>query len=215
MTDETAGLRIGFVPGVTLTKWRRIWGERFRQPLAVQEVAEADQRRVVVDGAVDMCFARLPIDKSGLHVIPLYEEQPVLWISKDHILAALDEVTADDIAEAGTRVIDDAEPESIDLATYSAAVLRVPMSVARSGSRKDMVYLPVTDAEPTTVGLAWRIDDENPLIEEFIGVVRGRTVNSTRTAQAKGEAPKPAQQARKSRPAAKGGKPAPKRPRRK
>ena len=215
MTDETAGLRIGFVPGVTLTKWRRIWGERFRQPLAVQEVAEADQRRVVVDGAVDMCFARLPIDKSSLHVIPLYEEQPVLWISKDHILAALDEVTADDIAEAGTRVIDDAEPESIDLATYSAAVLRVPMSVARSGSRKDMVYLPVADAEPTTVGLAWRIDDENPLIEEFIGVVRGRTVNSTRTAQAKGEAPKPAQQARKSRPAAKGGKPAPKRPRRK
>lgn len=214
MTDETAGLRIGFVPGVTLTKWRRIWGERFRQPLAVQEVAEADQRRVVVDGAVDMCFARLPIDKSGLHVIPLYEEQPVLWISKDHILAALDEVTADDIAEAGTRVIDDAEPESIDLATYSAAVLRVPMSVARSGSRKDMVYLPVTDAEPTTVGLAWRIDDENPLIEEFIGVVRGRTVNSTRTAQAKGEVPKPAQQARKSRPAAKVGKPAPKRPRR-
>ena len=215
MTDETAGLRIGFVPGVTLTKWRRIWGERFRQPLAVQEVAEADQRRVVVDGAVDMCFARLPIDKSGLHVIPLYEEQPVLWISKDHILAALDEVTADDIAEAGTRVIDDAEPESIDLATYSAAVLRVPMSVARSGSRKDMVYLPVADAEPTTVGLAWRIDDENPLIEEFIGVVRGRTVNSTRTAQAKGEPPRPAQQARKSRPAAKGGKPAPKRPRRK
>lgn len=215
MTDETAGLRIGFVPGVTLTKWRRIWGERFRQPLAVQEVAEADQRRVVVDGAVDMCFARLPIDKSGLHVIPLYEEQPVLWISKDHILAALDEVTADDIAEAGTRVIDDAEPESIDLATYSAAVLRVPMSVARSGSRKDMVYLPVTDAEPTTVGLAWRIDDENPLIEEFIGVVRGRTVNSTRTAQAKGEAPKAAQQARKSRPAAKGGKPSPKRSRRK
>lgn len=214
MTDETAGLRIGFVPGVTLTKWRRIWGERFRQPLAVQEVAEADQRRVVVDGAVDMCFARLPIDKSGLHVIPLYEEQPVLWISKDHILAALDEVTADDIAEAGTRVIDDAEPESIDLATYSAAVLRVPMSVARSGSRKDMVYLPVADAEPTTVGLAWRIDDENPLVEEFIGVVRGRTVNSTRTAQAKGEAPRPAQQARKSRPAAKGGKPAPKRPRR-
>ena len=215
MTDETAGLRIGFVPGVTLTKWRRIWGERFRQPLAVQEVAEADQRRVVVDGAVDMCFARLPIDKSGLHVIPLYEEQPVLWISKDHILAALDEVTADDIAEAGTRVIDDAEPESIDLATYSAAVLRVPMSVARSGSRKDMVYLPVADAEPTTVGLAWRIDDENPLIEEFIGVVRGRTVNSTRTAQAKGEPPRPAQQARKSRPAAKSGKSAPKRPRRK
>lgn len=184
------GLRIGFVPGVTLTKWRRIWGERFRAPLEVLEVAESDQRRAVVDGAVDMCFVRLPIDRDGLHLIPLYDEQPVLWLSKDHILAALDEVTAEDLAEDGTRVLHDASPESIDLATYSAAVLRVPMSIARSGSRKDMTYLPVVDAEPTTVGLAWLVDNEHPLIEDFIGVVRGRTVNSTRTAQARGEQPK-------------------------
>lgn len=203
-SEQTAGLRIGYVPGVTLTKWRRIWGERFREPLEVTDVAEADQRRAVLAGEVDMCFVRLPIDRDGLHLIPLYEEQPVLWISKDHILAALDEVTADDIDESGTRVIHASDPDSIDLATYSAAVLRVPMSIARSGSRKDMVYLPVTDAEPTTVGLAWLADNENPLIEEFIGVVRGRTVNSTRTAQAKGEAPR---QPKQSRPAGRGPKP--------
>lgn len=205
---ETIGLRIGYVPGVTLTKWRRIWGERFRETLEVVDVTEADQRRAVVNADVDMCFVRLPIEREGLHVIPLYEEQPVLWISKDHILAALDEVTADDITEAGTRVIHDYDPDSIDLATYSAVVLRVPMSIARSGSRKDMVYLPVTDAEPTTIGLAWLTDNENPLIEEFIGVVRGRTVNSTRTAQAKGEAPKQQKPQRQSRPAGRGPKPA-------
>lgn len=189
MTND--GLRIGFVPGVTLTKWRRIWGERYRAPLDVVEVAEESQRDAVVDGQVDMCFARLPIDRDGLHVIPLYEEQPVLWMSKDHILSALDEITAEDLAEDGTRVIHDAKPESIELTTYSAAVLRVPMSIARSGSRKDMTYLPVVDAEPTTVGLAWSTANEHPLIEDFIGVVRGRTVNSTRTAQAKGKTPKP------------------------
>lgn len=188
---DDGGLRIGFVPGVTLTKWRRIWGERFRAPLEVVELSEESQRRAIVAGEVDMCFVRLPIEREGLHVIPLYEEQPVLWLSKDHILAALDEVTAEDLAEDGTRVIHDAEPGSIELATYSAAVLRVPMSIARSGSRKDMVYLPVVDAEPTTVGLAWLVDTDHPLIEDFIGVVRGRTVNSTRTAQAKGGAPKP------------------------
>lgn len=195
----TPPLRIGFVPGVTLTKWRRIWSERFRDPLEVVEVEEAHQRRAVLDGTVDMCFARLPIDKEGLHVIPLYDEQPVLWLSKDHLLAALDEITAADLAEDGTRVIHDAKPESVELATYSAAVLRVPMSVARSGSRKDMVYLPVVDADPTTVGLAWLVDNEHPLIQDFIGVVRGRTVNSTRTAQAKGEqkpAPRPTARAK-------------------
>ncbi|MDO5676178.1 MAG: LysR family transcriptional regulator substrate-binding protein, partial [Propionibacteriaceae bacterium] len=200
MTSDDGGLRIGFVPGVTLTKWRRIWGERFREPLEVLEVSEEEQRRAVVNAEVDMCFVRLPIEREGLHVIPLYDEQPVLWLSKDHILAALDEVTAADLEEDGTRVIFDASPESIDLATYSAAVLRVPMSIARSGSRKDMVYRPVVDAEPTTVGLAWLIDNEHPLIEDFIGVVRGRTVNSTRTAQAKGEAPKVQEQKRTKRP---------------
>ena len=181
-TPDGDRLRIGFVPGVTLTKWRRIWADRFpRVPLEVVEVHERDQRRALVDGDVDMCFARLPLDSSGLHAIPLYEEQPVVWLSKDHVVSALDEVTTEDLADE--RVIHDAEPESIELATYSAAVLRVPMSVARSGSRRDMVYRPVTDAEPTTVVLAWRVDDENPWIEEFIGVVRGRTPNSSRTAQ--------------------------------
>lgn len=191
---DDGGLRVGFVPGVTLTKWRRIWGERFRHPLEVVEVSEAEQRSAVIDGGVDMCLARLPIERDGLHVIPLYDEQPVLWLSKDHILAALDEITAQDLEEDGTRVLHDATPESIDLASYSSAVLRVPMSIARSGSRKDMIYLPVVDAAPTTVGLVWRIDNPHPLIEDFVGVVRGRTVNSTRTAQARGERPQPAPQ---------------------
>ena len=176
-------LRVGFVPGVTLTKWRRIWAERFRQPLEVVEVEQDNQRRALLSDDVDMCFVRLPVDREGLHVIPLYDEQPVLWLSKDHLLAALDEVTADDLADV--RVIHDSQPESIELAAYSAAVLRVPMSIARTGSRRDMLYLPVVDAEPTTIGLAWLTDNPNPLIEEF-GVVRGRTVNSTRTTQARG-----------------------------
>lgn len=175
-------LRIGHVPGVTLTKWRRIWAERHpRDRLGVEAVSVAQQRAVLDDGLVDMCFVRLPVDATGLHIIPLYEEQPVVWLSKDHELAALDEITAQDLAEV--RVIEDAAAASIELATYSAAVLRVPMSIARSGSRKDLVYRPAVDAQTTTVGLAWRTDDTHPLIDEFIGVVRGRSANSSRTVQ--------------------------------
>jgi hypothetical protein len=54
-----------------------------------------------------------------------------------------------------------------------------------------VVYRPVTDAEPTTIALAWRIDNPNELIEEFVGIVRGRTANSSRTAAARA-AKKPA-----------------------
>lgn len=212
--QHRAGLRIGFVPGVTLTKWRRIWSERFaRVPLEVVEVAEAEQRDGLDRGELDMCFVRLPVDRDDLHAIPLYDEQPVVWMSKDFLLAALDEVTAQDLAEV--RVVEDYGPDSIDLAVYAAAALRVPLSVARTESRKDMVHRPVIDADPTTIALAWRTDTQNPWIDEFIGVVRGRTANSSRTTREREASAKPAKQ-RPARPAqrqAPGGR-RPRRPRR-
>ena len=184
-------LRVGIVPGVTVTKWRRIWEDRFpRTPLSVVEVTEAEQRRSLLGDIVDMCFVRQPIDGEGLHVIPLYDELPVAWMSKDHELSLLDEVTAADLADV--RLIADAEPPSVELATYSAAVLQVPMSIARSHSRRDLVYRPLVDAPPTTVALAWRTDNGNGWIDEFIGVVRGRTTNSSRTAKERGDEQKPA-----------------------
>lgn len=187
------------MPGVTLTKWRRVWAERFpRVPLEVTEVAEADQRRALDDGVVDMCFVRLPLPRDGVHAIPLYDEVPVVWLSKDHVLAELDEFSEADLADENVLFASDAA--SIDLATYSAAVLRVPMSIARSGSRKDLVYRPVVDAEPTTVALAWPMTAENPWIEEFVGVVRGRTANSSRTAGERARRDEPAPNRRQQPP---------------
>lgn len=204
-STEAAGLRIGFVPGVTLAKWRRVWAERFpRVPLEIVAVEEERQREVIDAGDVDMCFVRLPLDTDGLHAIPLYEETPVVWMSKDHVLAELDELTTDDLADE--RVLTDMGKDSVDLATYSAAVLRIPMSIARSHNRRDMVHRPVIDAEPTTVALAWRVDDDNEWIEQFIGVVRGRTPNSSRTPPKPG-APEPTKQVTKRRrPATRSGK---------
>ena len=185
--EPPAGLRIAYVPGVTLTKWRRIWAERFPgHELTILEVTEKNQRDVLVEDLADMCFVRLPIDREDLHAIPLYEEQPVVWMSKDHLLAALDEVSPADLEDV--TVLHDAEPGSIELATYCAAVLRVPMSIARSGSRRDLIYLPALEEPTTTVALAWRTDNANPLIDEFIGVVRGRSVNSSRSQRERGEA---------------------------
>ncbi|WP_392507827.1 LysR substrate-binding domain-containing protein [Naumannella halotolerans] len=186
MTDQpdppAAPLRIGFVPGVTLTKWRRIWSERFgRRPLEVVEVDAAAQREVLDSGQFDMCFVRLPIERDDLHLIPLYDELPVLWLSKEHLLSALDEITADDLAEEDVRT--DPNPMNIDLTAAQHTVLHVPMSIARTHSRRDLTYRPIVDANPTTIGLAWRTDNNHPMIDEFIGIVRGRTANSSRTAQ--------------------------------
>jgi DNA-binding transcriptional LysR family regulator len=180
--SERPSLRVGKVPGVTVTKWRGIWAERFpRVRLEVIDVDEQDQRRVLTDGQVELCFVRLPIDDDGLHLIRLYDELPVAWVSKDHLVAAADEVSLADLADE--TVLSVVTPHSIDLVAIGEAVLHVPQSIARSQSRRDFVYRPITDAPHTTVGLAWLVDNPNELIEEFIGIVRGRTANSSRTAQ--------------------------------
>ena len=182
--SERPSLRVGKVPGVTVTKWRGIWAERFpRVRLEVIDVDEQDQRRVLTDGQVELCFVRLPIDDDGLHLIRLYDELPVAWVSKDHLAAAADEVSLADLADETVLTV--VTPHNIDLVSIGEAVLQVPQSIARSLSRRDLIYRPITDAPPTTVGLAWLVDNPHELIEEFIGIVRGRTVNSSRTAQAR------------------------------
>ena len=180
-TPQASGLRVGFVPGVTLTKWRRIWADRLRRvPLDVVEVTQAGQRAVLVTGDVDLCFVRLPVDTEGLHLIRLYDEVPVVVAPNDHPLAAFDEVSLADLA-GETFVVDDDEATGVDRVAWGAGILLVPLSVARSHSRRDLIHRPVTDAAPTTVALAWLVDNPNDLIEEFIGIVRGRTANSSRT----------------------------------
>ena len=177
-------LRVGHVPGVTVTKWRTIWGERFpRTRLEVVEVEQAQQRQALVADEVDVCFVRLPVDDDGTHLIRLYEEVPVAWVSKDHVVAAVEEVSLADLAD--DDVFTDPTPFHLDLVSIGEAVLHVPQSIARSQSRRDLVYRPITDAPSTTVALAWLKDNPNELIDEFIGVVRGRTENSSRTAQAR------------------------------
>jgi len=182
--SQRPSLRVGKVPGVTVTKWRGIWAERFpRVRLDWLDIDQQDQLQVLTDGQVDLCFVRLPIDDDGLHLIRLYDELPVAWVSKDHLVAAVDEVSLADLAD--DTVLTVVTAHTIDLAAVGEAVLHVPQSIARSQSRRDFVYRPITDAPHTTIGLAWLMDNPNELIEEFIGIVRGRTANSSRTAQAR------------------------------
>jgi len=59
-------------------------------------------------------------------------------------------------------------------------IVLVPLSVARLHHRKDVVHRPVTDLEPTTVALAWLRERDAEDTQAFVGVVRGRTANSSR-----------------------------------
>ncbi|HEX6247133.1 MAG TPA: LysR family substrate-binding domain-containing protein [Nocardioidaceae bacterium] len=175
-------LRVAFVPGVTPDKWARRWAERRpRSQLELFPVAESDQTTVLYDGRADMSFVRLPVDDERLHVIPLYSEVPVVVAPKGHFVEAADEVTLADLADERVHAVPPLTvKEAVETVAAGVGIIVVPMSVARLHHRKDVVHRPVTDAPETRIGLAWRRNLQDERIETFIGVVRGRSVNSSR-----------------------------------
>ena len=54
------------------------------------------------------------------------------------------------------------------------------MSVARLHQRKDVVTRVVSDLEPTTIALVWRIERDDEVTQTFVGVTKGRTARSSR-----------------------------------
>jgi len=192
-------LTVGYVPGATPAKWARNWAQRHPAvTLTLTGLAAADAADAVRTGSVDVALLRLPTDTSGLAVIELYEETTVVVVPTDHLLSAADEVTAADL-DGEPRLIprddvvdwlpapgtgSDHRPETTDAAIELVAaglgVLIVPQSLARLHHRKDLTYRPITEAPACVVALAVPEGPQSELVEEFIGIVRGRTPGSSR-----------------------------------
>jgi hypothetical protein len=198
--SQQGPFRVAFVPGVTPGKWLRIWKERERSPLVATLVEERAQIAVLHDGSADMCIVRLPVDRDGLHVIPLYREVPVVVVPLDHLLTVAEEVSVADLADedvlegadrlpgrTSSREPLDLPPmttgQAIEVVASGTGVVVVPMSVARLHHRKDVTTRPLTDVTESQVALAWRSDLDDPRAETFVGIVRGRTARSTRGEQ--------------------------------
>ncbi|MEU9118809.1 LysR family substrate-binding domain-containing protein [Streptomyces sp. NPDC048506] len=198
-SETSPSFRLAYVPGVTPAKWVRIWNERLPDvPLHLLQVSAAEASDVLRDGGADAGLLRLPTDRTDLSAIPLYTETTVVVVPKDHLVAAVDEVSAEDLAdEIVLHPLDDTldwehppgrpaierpatTPDALELVAAGIGLLVVPQSLARLYHRKDLTYRPVTDTPASRVALSWREDRTTDLVDDFIGIVRGRTVNSTR-----------------------------------
>ena len=140
------------------------------------------------------CWRHWPATHS---VIVLYSELPVVVAAKEHAIEAADSVTLADLAgfvliggdapgDPDVRASDSAEsrdsgwPAAIELAATNVGVVIVPQSVARAHSRRDVIVRPVTDGAQTRIALVWLSERGTPEVDEFVGIVRGRTANSSR-----------------------------------
>lgn len=190
-----APLRVGFVTGATPDKWARAWRDRRPEPLELVPVTEDDQEPLLRDGSLDLCLVRLPVDPDGLHVVTLYDEVPVVVVPKDHFVTAAAEVGLDDLvdeqlvrphASGWTPRANQldwpsmTEREAVEVVASGSGIALLPMSVARLYHRKDVATRPVADLGPSTVALAWLVERDADDTQAFVGVVKGRTANSSR-----------------------------------
>lgn len=229
-SDVPSSFTLAYVPGVTPAKWVRMWNERLPEvELTLIQVSAAEAADVVRNGDADAVLLRLPIDRTGLHAIPLYTETTVVVVPKDRAATMAEEMSTEDFAdEIVLHPLDDTlaweqlpgrpaierpatTADAIELVAAGVGVLVVPQSLARLHHRRDLTYRPVPDAPESRVALSWLEDETTDLMEQMIGIVRGRTINSTRG--------RPSEPAKRERPStggrkAEAGKPAAKSARR-
>ena len=192
---------LGAIPGATPGGWIDAWRDRMPQTeLELRAIAVSSQRTDLLDEGLDAALVRLPIDRDALSVITLYDETAVVVTSVDSHLTAADELSLEDLVGEILIVPRDdvlgldvpgavapsfTAPEDTEqaIATVAAGVgiIVVPMSLARLHRRKDTAYRPLRNVAPSTVALAWAMERTTPAVEAFVGIVRGRTANSSRS----------------------------------
>ncbi|GGY37689.1 LysR family transcriptional regulator substrate-binding protein [Streptomyces djakartensis] len=198
-SEVPSSFRLVYAPGVMPDKWVRVWNERYPGvPLHLAQVPAAAAAGQLLGGEADAGLVRLPVDRTVFSAIPLYTEQTVVVVPKDHLVTAVDEVTCEDLADdIVLHPLDDVldwetlpgrpaferpatTADAVELVAAGIGVLIVPLSLARLHHRKDLTHRPLRDAPSSSVALAWPEDATTDRVEDFIGIVRGRTVNSTR-----------------------------------
>lgn len=197
-SEEPRTFRLGVVPGATPGKWIDAWKQRMPQvPLELIPVDPTAQRSAI--DHLDAALVRLPLDDRALHVISLYDEVPVVVAAIDSHLMAAEELTLADLeGEVVIALSDDVLPpldvpgttaarfaplptdEAIATAASGIGIAIVPMSLARLHHRKDADHRRLVDGPLSTVALAWPRERTTLDVETFVGIVRGRTANSSR-----------------------------------
>jgi DNA-binding transcriptional LysR family regulator len=189
----TAQLRVGFMPGITVTTEVRALRERRPDvDVVLVRTTWADQVESLHDGSVDVGYVRMPIDRSGLVLRPLFSEPRLVAMSAEHRLAAKESLAIADLADEHLLQDPDTVPEWRDVATelrsgrarpvpaftsveekleHVAAgdgITVIPRSAGAYYTRPDVVVVPVPELGPHHVCLAWPRRRPDGLVAEFV-----------------------------------------------
>jgi hypothetical protein len=154
----------------------------------------------IVDGSVDVAFTRLIPGQADVEVEVLAHEERLVALAASHPLADRESLQFADLREQGFivnpavagggppprwlaeqhrhglpgRVAAQAASiqEILTLVAAGRGVCVVPSPVARDHPRADVAYVPVGDADPAVVSLAWRAEHRSDARDCFIDTAR-------------------------------------------
>ncbi|GGC64589.1 LysR family transcriptional regulator [Hoyosella rhizosphaerae] len=198
----------GVMPAKWASRWAeretRTPLELVQLPLARQREALLDKE---VDAALVRLPATPHDEWEMFSMIALYRETSVVAMSVDHYLSAAEDLICDDLhdeplwqsADDPLHWRDDTRPgtapayaeytppqgagDAIEIVATGAGVVILPLSLARLHHRKDVTFRPLQDGPEAPVGIAWlaeRSTNDDPLLDTIVGIVRGRTAQSSR-----------------------------------
>ncbi|MGG2460927.1 LysR family transcriptional regulator [Streptomyces sp. RGM 3693] len=126
------------------------------------------------DGRAQVGYLRRSFDESGLRTIPIGNDPRVACMPVAHPLAGRQELTSADLD--GEQMLDAPKrrtsslEEKFELIASGHGIALIPLSVARSYSRPDLVHLPVTDAPGIETCLAVAADRREKLLHDFLEI---------------------------------------------
>ena len=178
-------------------------------PFAHMSIVRPDREPASADGEKyhsirlyeELPVVILPVD----HVLTVLDEVPVEELAEEFLLQPASDIPAyEEVSrawrESAGRIVPEGltDKETIELVAAGVGLYIVPMSIARFYHRKDLTYRPVAGLDLYPVHLVWprapkgepRSEELEALLQDFIGIVRGRTATSDRgseTRQARAE----------------------------
>ena len=185
-------LRLSFVTGSEPGKWLRRYEASTGHGLSAR--GSDDPLADLAAGECDLALLRLPDSRVGQdhHVVKLYDEAPGVAVPKESVYAEYakegEAVRGGDLAgeivnlRFGPGVTIDEVRAALQVVAANVGVVYAPAPLLKVLSKKQIIPLTLAEGEgtATAIALVWRRDDDSDAIQDFVGVAKGRTVNSSR-----------------------------------
>jgi DNA-binding transcriptional LysR family regulator len=169
-------LVVGFAPGLLVAEAVRAYAATHPDVgIELLQLHWWEQDAPLRDGRAHVGYLRRPFDDTGLRTIAVGSEPKVACLPATHPLARRRALTMADldgepIMNAQARRRTSSLEEKFELIALGEGIALVPRSVARSYSRPDLVYLPVTDSVPVETCVVVPEDRRERRVLDFVAV---------------------------------------------